>query len=134
MAKSLNKAQVIGNLGRDPETRYSPSGMAITTFSVACGEKWRDKEGELQEKTEWIRCVAFGKVAEIIEEYAGKGDLVFCEGKIQTRQWEDKDGETKYMTEVVVHNFISLRSKGGPSGNPYGSAEGSGGKDDDIPF
>jgi len=104
----LNKVMIIGRLGRDPEIKYAQSGMAICSLNVATSETWKDKNtGEKQEKTEWHRCVAFGKVAEILEKYLSKGSQVYLEGKLQTRQYE-KDGQTHYATEIVVQNFTFL--------------------------
>ena len=104
----LNKAQIIGRLGRDPEIRYSQQGTAVTTFSVATSEQWKDKNsGEQQEKTEWHRVCSFGKQAEILEKYLKKGSQVYIEGKLQTRSYE-KDGQTHYTTEIVVKDFQFL--------------------------
>jgi len=108
---SLNKVQIIGNLGKEPEIRHTQSGDIIASFSVACGEKWKDKTtGETKEKTEWINCSVFGKLAEIIEKYVFKGSKVYLEGKYKTRTW-DKDGTTQYTTYVDVQNMIMLDSK-----------------------
>ena len=102
---SLNKVMLIGNLGRDPEIRYTQQGLAMVTFSVATTEYWTDKNtGDRQEKTEWHRIVAFGKQAETLEKYLSKGSAVFIEGRLQTRSWE-KEGQTHYTTEIVVSNF-----------------------------
>ena len=104
----LNKAQIIGRLGRDPEIRYSQQGTAVTTFSVATSEQWKDKStGEQQEKTEWHRVCSFGKQAEILEKYLKKGSQVYIEGKLQTRSYE-KDGQTHYTTEIIVKDFQFL--------------------------
>jgi single-strand DNA-binding protein len=104
----LNKVMLIGNLGRDPEIRYSKGGAAIANFSIATSEQWTDKQsGERQEKTEWHRVVAFGKVAEIFEKYLSKGSKVYIEGRLQTRSWE-KDGQNHYTTEIVVSSFQFL--------------------------
>lgn len=107
---SINKAIIIGSLGRDPETRYSPSGDAITTFSVATSETWKDKEGVKQEKTEWHNVVAYRKLAEICGEYLKKGSSVYLEGKIATRQWE-KDGVKRYATEIIIDTMQMLGGK-----------------------
>lgn len=98
---SLNKALIIGNIGRDPETRYLPNGDAITNISVATAEKWKDKGGQQQEKTEWHRVVFFGKLAEIAGEYLKKGSSVYVEGRIETQKYTDKDGTEKYSTQIV---------------------------------
>ena len=104
----LNRVMIIGRLGRDPETRYAQSGTAICSLNVATSEAWKDKNtGEKQEKTEWHRCVAFGKPAEILGQYLSKGSQVYLEGKLQTRSYE-KDGQTHYATEIVVSNFTFL--------------------------
>ena len=98
----VNKVTIIGNLGKDPETRYTQNGSAVTTFSVATKERWKDKNtGEMKEQTEWHRVVAWGKLAEICGEYLSKGRQVYIDGKLQTRQWE-KDGVTRYTTEIVA--------------------------------
>jgi single-strand DNA-binding protein len=108
---SVNKVILLGNLGKDPETKYNTSGTAITTFSVATSEQWQDKSGEKQEKTEWHRIVAFGKLAEICGQYLTKGKRVYIEGKTQTRSWEDKDGNTRYTTEIVARDMVMLGGK-----------------------
>jgi single-strand DNA-binding protein len=119
----LNKAQIIGRLGQDPETRFLPDGKAVANFSIATGEKWTDKStGEVKEKTEWHRCVAFGKTAEIIAEYVRKGSQVYVEGKLQTRKWDDKEGVTRYSTEILLDNFGGLIMLGGKSGGGGRSA------------
>jgi single-strand DNA-binding protein len=106
---------IIGNLGRDPETRYMPEGGAVTNLSIATTDKWKDKNGELQEKTEWHRVSMFGKLAEIAAEYLKKGAQVYVEGRLQTRKWQDKDGSDKYSTEVVanVMQMLGRRPRAG---------------------
>ena len=153
---SVNKVIIIGNLGRDPETRYMPDGGAICNISVATTDKWKDKNGEMQEKTEWHRVAFFGKLAEIAGEYLKKGSQVYVEGRLQTRKWQDKDGQDKYSTEIVANQMQMLGSRqgmggggrgaegggaeeGGASSRPAGKAPAkSGGKfddfEDDIPF
>jgi single-strand DNA-binding protein len=137
--KGINKAILLGNLGRDPEVRALPSGTAVTNFSVATSERWKDKAtGEQKEQTEWHRCVAFGRQAEIAAQYLRKGSKVYVEGTLQTRQYE-KDGQTHYSTEIKVREFQMLDSKGDgqPRQQPPVSApEQVGGDDfdDDIPF
>lgn len=107
----LNKVMLIGRLGRDPENRYSQQGAAVVSFSIATSEKWTDKNtGERQEKTEWHRIVVFGKQAEVCEKYLSKGSQIYIEGRIQTRDYE-KDGQTRYITEIVVSNFQFLGGK-----------------------
>jgi len=108
MAKSLNKVMLIGNLGKDPESKFLPNGDAVVNFSIACSESWKDKNtGEKVEKTEWINVVAFRKLAEICGKWLTKGSKVYVEGKYQTRKWE-KDGVTHYSTEVLIHDMQML--------------------------
>jgi len=121
---SVNKVILIGNLGRDPETRYMPEGGAITNISIATTEKWKDKNGEMQEKTEWHRVAFFGKLAEIAGEYLKKGSQVYVEGRLQTRKWQDKEGQDKYTTEVVANVMQMLGSRQGMGGG--GDREGGG--------
>ncbi len=142
MANGLNKAILIGNLGRDPEVRYTPSGLGVANFSIATSETWTNKEGEKETRTEWHRIVAFGKLGEICGEYLSKGKQVYIEGRIQTRDWEDKDGIKRYTTEIVASQMLMLGSR--DAGEPL-RTEGSTFKDfqdspiqapedDDIPF
>lgn len=151
---SLNKCQFIGNLGRDPDVTYLPSGDAVANFSIACTEKWKDKNtGETKEATEWVRCVAFGRKGEIAGQYLKKGSPCYVECRMRTRSYE-KEGVKHYSTEFVVDNLILLGGKsGGDSGDraqqqaeayqrssgsaPAQSAQNTGGfgdMDDDIPF
>lgn len=141
MAKSLNKVQLIGNLGKDPELRYTTAGVAVATFTLATNESWKDQDGNLQERTEWHNIVAWRKLAEICGEWLKKGKKVYIEGRIQTRSYDDKNtGAKKYITEIVADNMIMLDGKGG--GSEGGSAPppapaqetGSLAKDDDLPF
>ncbi len=106
----LNKATLIGNLGKDPEIRYTPSGMAVANFSLATTENWT-KDGQRESRTEWHRIVAFGRLAEICGEYLSKGKQIYIEGKIQTREWEDKDGNKKYTTEIVANQMQMLGTR-----------------------
>ena len=128
---SVNKVILIGNLGRDPETRYMPDGGAITNISIATTENWKDKNGEKQEKTEWHRVAFFGKLAEIAGEYLKKGSQVYVEGRLQTRKWQDKDGQDKYTTEIVANAMQMLGSRQGMGGGgrdePPSDREPSGG-------
>ncbi len=128
---SVNKVIIVGNLGRDPETRYMPDGGAITNISVATTDKWKDKNGEMQEKTEWHRVAFFGKLAEIAGEYLKKGSQVYVEGRLQTRKWQDKDGADKYTTEIVANQMQMLGSRqgmgGGRGAEAPEAAEGGGG-------
>ena len=140
----VNKVLLIGRLGRDPEVRYTPDGTAIANFSIATSEEWKDKKtGEKQQRTEWHRIVAFRRLGEICGEYLSKGKQVYIEGRIQTRDWQDKDGNKRYTTEIVASQMQMLGSRdmndqsggSGFSGNdiPPGP-EFSGSQDDDIPF
>jgi len=110
----VNKWIGIGNLGKDPDSRFTGSGMAVCNFSIACAEKWKDKAGEWQEKTEWVNIVAWGKLAEICGKYLQKGKQVYIDGKLQTRQWDDKDGNKRYTTEVVAREMKMLGGKSEP--------------------
>ena len=118
---SLNQAQLIGRLGKDPEVRYTGSGKAVANFSIATEEKWKNQSGEPQIKTEWHRCVAWGKLAEIIQQYVKKGNLIFVQGRIETRSWE-KDGVKRYSTEIVVDKMQMLGSKNDNAGRPEAPA------------
>ncbi len=119
---SVNKVILIGNLGRDPETRYMPDGGAVTNVSIATTETWKDKNGEKQEKTEWHRVAFFGKLAEIAGEYLKKGSQVYVEGRLQTRKWQDKDGQDKYTTEIVADRMQMLGSRQGMGGGDRDAA------------
>ncbi|MGB5749213.1 MAG: single-stranded DNA-binding protein [Desulfobacterales bacterium] len=139
----INKVILIGRLGSDPEVRYTPSGVAVANFSVATSEEWKDKDsGEKKERTEWHRIVAWRRLGEICGEYLSKGKQVYVEGRIQTRSWEDRDGNKKYTTEIIANDIQFLgsrdmsgsgRSSGGGGGDFQG-APGPGPEDDDIPF
>ena len=139
---SVNKAILVGRLGKDPEVRYSNNGNAITNFNLATSRVYKNKDGEKVDETEWHRCVSFGKTAKICEEYLKKGSLIYVEGRLQTRDWEDKDGNKRWTTEIILENMRMLGSKG-ESGS--GSSASSGNKnpfdkgpsnipDDDVPF
>lgn len=140
----INKVIIVGNLGGDPEVRYTPSGSAVANFSVATSESWKDKNtGEKKERTEWHRIVVWGKLGELCGEYLSKGRQVYVEGRLQTRSYDDKDGVKRYMTEIIAADVQFLGSKesgGGRSGGsapPRESFGGQGGPppaDDDIPF
>ena len=129
---SVNKVVLVGHLGGDPETRYTPSGTAVANFNMATNESWRDANGELQDKTEWHRCVMFGKSAELAGELLKKGQLVYLEGKLQTRNWEDKDGVKRYTTEVVCDMFTMLGRRMDNTGQADPVAAGN--DEDDLPF
>lgn len=105
---SVNKVILVGRLGQNPEVRYTPSGAAVANFSVATNESWMDKQGQKQERTEWHRLVVWGKLAELCGQYLTKGRQIYCEGRLQTRQWQDKDGQTKYTTEVQAQTIQFL--------------------------
>lgn len=144
MARGVNKVILIGNLGRDPEVRYSPNGGAIANITLATSESWKDKNtGEQVDKTEWHRVVFFRRLAEIAGEYLKKGSKVYIEGKLQTRKWQDKDGNDRYTTEIVANEMQMLDSRGGSANyNQDEPAANSsqpepmpaGDFDDDIPF
>ncbi len=153
MSRGVNKAIIVGNLGRDPEVRYTANGSAVANVTVATSESWKDKQsGERQERTEWHRVVFFGRLAEIVEEYLKKGSQVYIEGSIRTQKWQDKEsGQDRYTTEIVARDMQMLGSRGGDSSgasdDDYSSATrsatassgggASGGDadlDDDIPF
>ena len=117
MARGVNKCILVGNLGKDPETRYTPSGSAVTNITVATAESWKDKQtGEQQERTEWHRVVFFNRLAEVAGEYLRKGSQVYIEGKIQTRKWQDKNGQDRYTTEIVGNEMQMLGSRGDNAG------------------
>ena len=141
----VNKVLLIGRLGRDPEVRYTPDGTAIANFSIATSEEWKDKKtGEKQERTEWHRIVAFRRLGEICGEYLSKGRQVYIEGRLQTRDWQDKDGNKRYTTEIVASQMQMLGSRDSYDNTEGGSGfkkndmppgpEFSGSQDDDIPF
>lgn len=115
-SRGINKVILIGNLGKDPEVRYMPSGGAVTNITLATSETWKDKtSGESKEQTEWHRVVFFNRLAEIAGEYLKKGSKVYIEGKLRTRKWQDKEGQDKYMTEIVADEMQMLDSRGGAS-------------------
>ena len=132
---------LLGNLGRDPEVRQTPSGQTVASFSLATNRKWRDRDGNRQEQTEWHNIVVWGRQAEVAGQYLTKGKQIFLEGRLQTRSWEDREGKKQYRTEVVCENLKFLDSRGGSSSDD-GRSSGSGGHedsrdmpgDDDIPF
>ena len=114
MARGINKVMLIGNLGRDPETRYAQNGSAVTRFSVATSESWKDRtSGEQQERTEWHRVVFFNRLSEIAAEYLRKGSKVYVEGSLRTRKWQDQSGQDRYSTEIVAQEMQMLDSRGG---------------------
>ena len=157
MARGVNKVILVGNLGKDPETRYMPSGGAVTNITVATSESWKDKQtGQQQERTEWHRVVFFGRLGEIAGEYLRKGSKVYVEGRLQTRKWQAQDGTDRYSTEIVANDMQMLDGRGEGGGGDFGGSDGGGGSrpssapsrpaepaggstgggdfDDDIPF
>jgi len=158
MARGINKVILIGNLGADPETRYTPSGVAVTNIRIAVSETWKDRQsGEQQERTEWVRVVGFNRLAEIMGEYLQKGSQVYVEGRMQTNKWQDQQGNDRYTTEIIANDMQMLGGRGGgggggaPGGGGSGQRGGGGGQqgggnqqggsqppaddfDDDIPF
>jgi single-strand DNA-binding protein len=150
MARGVNKVIIVGNLGADPDTKYMPSGAAVTNLSVATNESWKDKQtGEQKDRTEWHRVAMFGRLAEIAAEYLRKGSQVYIEGKLRTRKWQDQQGNDRYTTEIIADEMQMLGGRTGsgapamgdfgppPGGPPQGGGGGGGGGgdfDDDIPF
>ncbi len=120
---SVNKVILVGNLGKDPEVRYAPSGDAIANVTLATTENWKDKNGEKQEKTEWHRVSFFGKTAEVVGQYLKKGSQVYVEGRIQTRKWTDKEGQERYTTEIVADKMQMLGGRSGSASMDNDSAE-----------
>ncbi|GAB4292472.1 MAG: single-stranded DNA-binding protein [Thiohalomonadaceae bacterium] len=162
MARGINKVILIGNLGRDPEVRYTPNGGAIANITIATTDQWKDKQsGQMQDRTEWHRVVMFGRLGEIAGEYLKKGSQVYIEGRLQTRKWQDQSGQDRYTTEIVANEMQMLGSaggrgassadfgqesdapasapvrqqaQGGGRSSPAGSSNNFDGFDDDIPF
>jgi single-strand DNA-binding protein len=154
MARGINKVILVGNLGADPETRYMPSGSAVTNLSVATTESWKDKQsGEQKERTEWHKVAMFNRLAEIAAEYLRKGSQVYIEGKLRTRKWQDQNGQDRWTTEIIADEMQMLGGRGGGGGSFGGGQQGGGQQgggqqgggnappqpgpddfDDDIPF
>ena len=152
MARGINKVIIVGNLGGDPETRYMPSGSAVTNLTVATNESWKDKAtGEQKDRTEWHKVAMFNRLAEIAAEYLRKGSQVYIEGKLRTRKWQDKNGQDRWTTEIIADEMQMLGGRGGAGGGsgggsaPMSSGQDSGPSsappqpgpddfDDDIPF
>jgi len=136
--KSLNKVLLIGNLGKDPELSYTASGIAVAKFSIATNERWKDNDGNFQERTEWHNIVAWRKLAEICGQYLKKGSKVYLEGKLQTRSWDDKNsGAKRYTTEVIADDLIMLDARGTAvetGAEPSAAAETPVAEKDDLPF
>jgi single-strand DNA-binding protein len=141
---SLNKVLLIGNLGKDPEVRFTPGGRAVARFPVATSEVWNDQEGQRQERTEWHNVVVWGKQAETCGQYLAKGRQVFLEGSVRSRQYDDKEGNRRYITEVIAQRVQFLGGRGGEGGGGTGGGGSRGGgsdmppppgpEDDDVPF
>ena len=110
-SRGVNKAVILGNVGDDPSIRYMPNGKAVANFTVATSESWKDQQGQKQERTEWHRCTAYDKLAEIIGEYVKKGSKLYLEGKLQTRKWQDQQGQDRYTTEIIVSEMQMLDGK-----------------------
>jgi single-strand DNA-binding protein len=125
MARGVNKVILVGNLGKDPETRYMPNGKAVTNFSIATSESWKDKQtGEQREQTEWHNIVMYDRLAEIAAEYLKKGSQVYIEGKLRTRKWQDKEGRDRYTTEINANEMQMLGGRpGGAGGGDFGGGE-----------
>lgn len=127
MASDLNQCSFIGRLGKDPECRFLPNGDAVASFSIAVGESWKDRDtGDKKETTEWVRCVAWRKLGEICGEYLRKGQQVFVQGKMKTRKWQDKDGNDRYSTEIIVDRMQMLGSRRDDAGEAGGESGGEG--------
>ena len=124
---SLNKVMIIGNLGRDPEMRFTANGQAVANFSVACNRRYTTRDGDQREETEWVRVVCWARLAEIAGQYLQRGSQIYVEGRLQTRSWEDQQGQTRYTTEVVANNFQFLGSRGGGGGGGGDFGGGGGG-------
>ena len=123
MARGINKVIIVGNCGQDPETRYMPSGGAVTNLSLATSETWKDKKGDQQERTEWHRVVFFNRLAEIVEQYVKKGSKVYVEGSLRTRKWQGQDGQDRYTTEIVASEMQMLDSRGGQGQGGYDQSQ-----------
>ena len=129
---SLNKVQIIGNLGADPEMRFTANGRALSTFNVAVNRRYQTADGERREETEWIRVVAWARLAELASQYLSKGRQVYVEGRLQTRQWDDQEGQRRYTTEVVAQDIQFLDRAGGAAFDD--AAPGGAVEPDDLPF
>ena len=142
MAGSVNKVILVGNLGADPELRYTSGGQPVCELRIATNESWNDKQGQRQERTEWHKIVVWGKTGENCSKYLSKGRQVYLEGRLQTRSWDDKDGNKRYTTEIIANDVQFLSSGGGQGGGGRGRGDDRpppaepnfGGPDDDIPF
>ncbi len=133
MARGVNKVILVGNLGRDPEIRYTPSGSAVANVTIATSDQWKDKQtGEQQERTEWHRIVFFNRLAEIVGEYLKKGAQIYIEGRLQTRKWQDQSGQDRYTTEIVANEMQMLGSRSG-GGSQFGGDSNFGGMGQSAP-
>lgn len=132
MAGGVNKVILVGNLGADPDMRYTQSGAGVCELRLATNESWTDRNGQKQERTEWHRIVVWGKRAEICSKYLSKGRQIYVEGRLQTRSWDDKDGNKRYTTEIIA-NDVQFLGGGGPGGGPGGGGGGRGGSDGPPP-
>lgn len=134
MARGVNKVIIVGNCGQDPETRFMPSGGAVTNLSIATSESWKDKNtGDQQERTEWHRVVFFNRLAEIAGEYVKKGSKLYVEGSLRTRKWQGQDGQDRFTTEVVASEMQMLDSRGGQQGGGFDQSQGGGGYQQSAP-
>ena len=125
MARGVNKVILVGNLGKDPEVRYTPSGSAVANVTIATSDQWKDKQtGEQQERTEWHRVVFFNRLAEVVGEYVKKGQQIYVEGRIQTRKWQDQSGQDRWSTEIVANEMQMLGGRGGGAGAGSGFDQG----------
>jgi len=130
---SVNKVIIVGNLGQDPEARFTPQGTAVTNLSIATNESWKNQEGQIQDRTEWHRVVLYGKMAETAGQYMTKGSMVYVEGRLRTREWEDQNQNKRKTTEIMCDNFTMLGRRGDNSSNQDRKPETST-EDDDLPF
>jgi len=130
---SVNKVIIVGNLGQDPEARFTPQGTAVTNLSIATNESWKNQEGQIQDRTEWHRVVLYGKMAETAGQYMTKGSMVYVEGRLRTREWEDQNQNKRKTTEIMCDNFTMLGRRGDNSSNQDSRPETST-EDDDLPF
>ena len=131
---SLNKVMLIGHLGRDPELRYTDSGTAVCNINLATSDKFKTKDGEWKERTEWHRIVTWARTAEVCGEYLKKGDAAYFEGRLETRKWEDKEGVTKYTTEIVAERMVMLGKRGESASEPPAMPGETKSDDDGLPF
>tara|TARA_B100000242_G_C43010700_1_gene469907 strand:- start:540 stop:944 length:405 start_codon:yes stop_codon:yes gene_type:complete len=130
---SVNKVIIVGNLGQDPEARFTPQGTAVTNLSIATNESWKNQEGQIQDRTEWHRVVLYGKMAETASEYMKKGSMVYVEGRLRTKEWEDQNQNKRKTTEIMCDNFTMLGRRGDNQSNQSNGPESST-EDDDLPF